>query len=77
MIEIGGAMVPARPYRARSRSMPIGVQIVAASWQEADALRIASAPERDGGHADLFLTPALLKLVWIRHELSRLNVRSR
>jgi Asp-tRNA(Asn)/Glu-tRNA(Gln) amidotransferase A subunit family amidase len=31
-----------------SGQMPIGAQIVAASWQETDPLRIASALERDG-----------------------------
>jgi AtzE family amidohydrolase len=66
MIEIDGAMVPARPYLGvytqplsfiglpivvvplrDPGQMPIGVQIIAAPWREAEALRIAWALERD------------------------------
>lgn len=66
-IEIGGAMVPARPFLGvytqplsfiglpivvvplrREGQLPIGVQIIAAPWREADALRVACALERDG-----------------------------
>jgi 1-carboxybiuret hydrolase len=67
MIEIDGAMVPARPYLGvytqplsfiglpivavplrDPGQMPIGVQIIAAPWREADALRVARELEHDG-----------------------------
>jgi Asp-tRNA(Asn)/Glu-tRNA(Gln) amidotransferase A subunit family amidase len=74
MIEIDGAMVPARPYLGvytqplsfvglpivavplrEPGQMPIGVQVIAAPWREADALRTAWALERDGVTAALMM----------------------
>lgn len=42
-----GLPVVAAPLR-RPGELPIGVQIIAAPWREADALRVARALERDG-----------------------------
>jgi Asp-tRNA(Asn)/Glu-tRNA(Gln) amidotransferase A subunit family amidase len=42
-----GLPIVAAPLR-RPRELPIGVQIVAAPWREAEALRVARALERDG-----------------------------
>jgi Asp-tRNA(Asn)/Glu-tRNA(Gln) amidotransferase A subunit family amidase len=42
-----GLPVVAAPLR-KPGELPIGVQIIAAPWREADALRIAWALERDG-----------------------------
>ncbi|MBV8889553.1 MAG: AtzE family amidohydrolase [Alphaproteobacteria bacterium] len=42
-----GLPIVAVPTRAPGR-MPIGAQIIAAPWHEAEALRVASALERDG-----------------------------
>ena len=42
-----GLPVVAAPVR-RPHKLPLGVQIIAAPWREADALRVAAALERDG-----------------------------
>jgi Asp-tRNA(Asn)/Glu-tRNA(Gln) amidotransferase A subunit family amidase len=49
-----GLPIVAVPLREPGQ-MPIGVQVIAAPWREADALRIAWALERDGVTAALMM----------------------